>query len=93
MEPLAERVRPNHLDHYIGQEHIIGKESALRKAIEQNLLPSIILWGPPGVGKTTLAQIISQTLKRPFYSLSAINSGVKLIEKTSCSMLQSSGMS
>ncbi len=87
MEPLAERVRPNHLDHYIGQEHIIGKESALRKAIEQNLLPSIILWGPPGVGKTTLAQIISQTLKRPFYSLSAINSGVKdvreVIEKAS----------
>jgi putative ATPase len=87
MEPLAERVRPNHLDHYIGQEHIIGKESALRKAIKQNLLPSIILWGPPGVGKTTLAQIISQTLKRPFYSLSAINSGVKdvreVIEKAS----------
>ncbi len=87
MEPLAERVRPNHLDHYIGQEHIIGRESALRKAIEQNLLPSIILWGPPGVGKTTLAQIISQTLKRPFYSLSAINSGVKdvreVIEKAS----------
>ncbi len=87
MQPLAERVRPTHLDHYIGQEHIIGKESALRKAIEQNLLPSIILWGPPGVGKTTLAQIISQTLKRPFYSLSAINSGVKdvrdVIEKAS----------
>lgn len=87
MEPLAERVRPNHLDHYIGQEHIIGKESALRKAIVQNLLPSIILWGPPGVGKTTLAQIITKTLKRPFYSLSAINSGVKdvreVIEKAS----------
>ncbi|MBK8367151.1 MAG: replication-associated recombination protein A [Bacteroidetes bacterium] len=87
MEPLAERVRPNHLDHYIGQEHIIGKESAMRKAIEQNLLPSIILWGPPGVGKTTLAQIITKTLKRPFYSLSAINSGVKdvreVIEKAS----------
>ena len=87
MQPLAERVRPTHLDHYIGQEHIIGKDSALRKAIEQNLLPSIILWGPPGVGKTTLAQIISQTLKRPFYSLSAINSGVKdvrdVIEKAS----------
>ncbi len=77
MQPLAERVRPTDLDHYIGQEHIIGKNSALRKAIEQNLLPSLILWGPPGVGKTTLAQIISQVLKRPFYSLSAINSGVK----------------
>lgn len=87
MQPLAERVRPNSLDHYIGQEHIIGKGTALRKAIEQNLLPSLILWGPPGVGKTTLAQIISQVLKRPFYSLSAINSGVKdvreVIEKAS----------
>lgn len=87
MQPLAERVRPTNLDHYIGQEHIIGKGAALRKAIEQNLLPSLILWGPPGVGKTTLAQIISQVLKRPFYSLSAINSGVKdvreVIEKAS----------
>ena len=87
MQPLAERVRPINLDNYIGQEHIIGKNSALRKAIEQNLLPSIILWGPPGVGKTTLAQIISQTLNRPFYALSAINSGVKdvreVIEKAS----------
>jgi len=87
MQPLAERVRPTNLDNYIGQEHIIGKNSALRKAIEQNLLPSIILWGPPGVGKTTLAQIISQTLNRPFYALSAINSGVKdvreVIEKAS----------
>lgn len=87
MEPLAERIRPHTLDNYIGQEHIIGKETALRRAIEQNLLPSIILWGPPGVGKTTLAQIISQSLKRSFYALSAINSGVKdvreVIEKAS----------
>ncbi|MES2131268.1 MAG: replication-associated recombination protein A [Bacteroidota bacterium] len=87
MEPLAERVRPKSLDKYIGQEHIIGKSSALRRSIEQNLLPSLILWGPPGVGKTTLAQIISQELKRPFYALSAINSGVKdvreVIEKAS----------
>lgn len=87
MEPLAERVRPKNLDGYIGQEHIIGKGSALRRSIEQNLLPSLILWGPPGVGKTTLAQIISQELKRPFYALSAINSGVKdvreVIEKAS----------
>jgi putative ATPase len=87
MQPLAERVRPKSLDNYIGQDHVIGANSALRIAIDQNLLPSIILWGPPGVGKTTLAQIISQTLKRPFYALSAINSGVKdvrdVIEKAS----------
>lgn len=77
MQPLAERVRPKQLNEYIGQDHIIGNGSALRNAILQNLLPSLIFWGPPGVGKTTLALIISQTLKRPFYSLSAINSGVK----------------
>lgn len=77
MQPLAERVRPTNLVNYTGQQHIIGIDSGLRKAIEQNLLPSILLWGPPGVGKTTLAQIISHTLKRPFYALSAINSGVK----------------
>lgn len=87
MQPLAERVRPNNLNDYIGQQHIIGKEAALRKAIDHNLLPSILLWGPPGVGKTTLAQIISHTLSRPFYALSAIHSGVKevreVIEKAS----------
>lgn len=77
MQPLAERVRPKDLNSYIGQEHIIGPGTALRTAITQNLLPSLIFWGPPGVGKTTLALIISQTLKRPFFSLSAINSGVK----------------
>ena len=77
MQPLAERVRPKDLNSYTGQEHIIGEGTALRNAISQNLLPSLILWGPPGVGKTTLALIISQALKRPFYALSAINSGVK----------------
>ena len=77
MEPLAERIRPLSLDDYIGQEHIIGQGSALRNAIHQNLLPSLILWGPPGVGKTSLALIIASVLKRPFYMLSAINSGVK----------------
>ena len=77
MQPLAERVRPKDLNSYTGQEHIIGSGTSLRNAITQNLLPSLILWGPPGVGKTTLALIISQTLKRPFFSLSAINSGVK----------------
>ena len=75
--PLAERMRPTSLDNYIGQKHIVGEGAILRNAIMSNLLPSIILWGPPGVGKTTLANIIAHQLKRPFYSLSAINSGVK----------------
>jgi putative ATPase len=85
-KPLAERMRPSTLDEYIGQKHLVGKDAVLRKAIESGMLPSMILWGPPGVGKTTLAYIISQSLKRPFYSLSAVNSGVKdireVIEKT-----------
>ncbi len=75
--PLAERMRPTSLDNYIGQKHIVGEGAILRNAIESNILPSIILWGPPGVGKTTLANIIAHQLKRPFYALSAINSGVK----------------
>jgi putative ATPase len=79
--PLAERMRPISLDTYIGQKHIVGEGAILRNAIESNLLPSIILWGPPGVGKTTLANIIAHQLKRPFYALSAINSGVKDIRE------------
>lgn len=75
--PLAERMRPTSLDNYIGQKHIVGEGAILRNAIESNLLPSLILWGPPGVGKTTLANIIAHQLKRPFHALSAINSGVK----------------
>jgi putative ATPase len=75
--PLAEILRPNTLDEYVGQNHLVGKDSVLRKAIESGQIPSMILWGPPGTGKTTLANIISKTLKRPFYSLSAIQSGVK----------------
>ena len=75
--PLAERMRPKSLDEYIGQEHIVGKNAPLRKSIESGVLPSMIFWGPPGVGKTTLANIISTQLDRPFYTLSAINSGVK----------------
>jgi putative ATPase len=75
--PLAERLRPTSLDTYIGQKHLVGPNAILRKAIESGSIPSIIFWGPPGVGKTTLANIISHQLKRPFYSLSAINSGVK----------------
>lgn len=85
-QPLAERMRPQSLDDYIGQEHLVGKNSVLRKMIESGHVPSFILWGPPGVGKTTLAQIISKQLKLTFYTLSAINSGVKdvreVIEKT-----------
>jgi putative ATPase len=75
--PLAERMRPANLDEYVGQQHLAGKNAILRKAIESGNMPSLILWGPPGVGKTTLAYIISQQLQRPFFSLSAINAGVK----------------
>lgn len=76
-QPLAERLRPKTLDDYIGQEHLVGKNAVLRKMIESGNISSIILWGPPGVGKTTLAKIIANTLNRPFHVLSAINSGVK----------------
>lgn len=79
--PLAERMRPNTLDEYVGQKHLIGPDSILRKVIKSGNIPSMILWGPPGVGKTTLANIISNELDRPFYSLSAINSGVKDIRE------------
>lgn len=79
--PLAERMRPQTLTDYIGQEHMLGPQSGLRKAIESGQIPSMIFWGPPGVGKTTLAQIIANTANRPFHSLSAINSGVKDIRE------------
>ncbi len=75
--PLAERLRPQNLDEFIGQKHLVGKGAVLRRMIDSGRIPSIIFWGPPGVGKTTLANIISNTLKAPFYKLSAINSGVK----------------
>jgi putative ATPase len=87
LPPLAERMRPKNLDDYVGQKHLVGQGAVLRKAIESGALPSMIFWGPPGVGKTTLAYIISQSLFRPFFALSAINSGVKdvreVIEKAS----------
>lgn len=76
-QPLAERLRPRTLDEFIGQSHLVGPEAVLRKMIDAGRIPSIILWGPPGVGKTTLAQIISHKLETPFYTLSAISSGVK----------------
>jgi putative ATPase len=87
LPPLAERMRPKSLDDYVGQKHLVGPGAVLRKAIESGALPSMLFWGPPGVGKTTLAYIISQSLYRPFFALSAINSGVKdvreVIEKAS----------
>ena len=82
MQPLAERMRPDTLDEYVGQQHLVGPKAVLRRAVEAGRVPSFILWGPPGVGKTTLASIIAKALKRPFYSLSAINSGVKDIRET-----------
>ncbi|HNB81920.1 MAG TPA: replication-associated recombination protein A, partial [Chitinophagaceae bacterium] len=77
MTPLAERMRPSHPDQIIGQEHIFGKDHILRQAINHGLIPSMILWGPPGVGKTTMAHVIAMQLARPFFMLSAISSGVK----------------
>jgi putative ATPase len=94
LPPLAERMRPQSLDEYVGQKHIVGPDAVLRKAIQSGQLPSMIFWGPPGVGKTTLAYIISQTLDRPFFNLSAINSGVKDIREVidKAALLQNSLM-
>ncbi|MBQ1647181.1 MAG: AAA family ATPase, partial [Bacteroidales bacterium] len=77
LPPLPERMRPKTLDHYVGQRHLVGAGSVLRRMIESGNLSSFILWGPPGVGKTTLAHIIAQTMDREFYTLSAVTSGVK----------------
>ena len=81
-QPLAERLRPKELGEFCGQEHLVGKDAVLRKVIESGNIPSFILWGPPGVGKTTLALIIANTLKRPFFHLSAVHSGVKDVRET-----------
>lgn len=79
--PLAERLRPNSFENYVGQQHLVAEGSTLRKLIEKGTVPSMIFWGPPGVGKTTLANIIAQYAKRPFYTLSAINSGVAAVRE------------
>lgn len=89
--PLAERMRPKSLEDYKGQEHILGTGTSLRKSIEGGWIPSIIFWGPPGVGKTTLANLIALQLKRPFYTLSAISSGVKDVREV-IKKVESAGM-
>jgi putative ATPase len=81
-QPLAERLRPKDLDEFCGQDHLVGRNAGLRKLIESGNIPSFILWGPPGVGKTTLASIIAHKLKRPFFHLSAVHSGVKDVRDT-----------
>ncbi|MCF0235234.1 MAG: AAA family ATPase, partial [Bacteroidaceae bacterium] len=81
MKPLAERLRPTSLDNYIGQTHLIGQGAVLRNMIEGGRISSFILWGPPGVGKTTLAKIVALTLDAPFYTLSAVSSGVKEVRE------------
>src|SRR6476620_975173 len=81
MTPLAERIRPQSLDELVGQQHLAGKGSILRTAIEQGKIHSMILWGPPGTGKTTIANIIAHTLHVPFFTLSAISSGVKEVRE------------
>jgi putative ATPase len=81
-QPLAERLRPKGLAEFCGQEHLVGKNAVLRNVVESGNIPSFILWGPPGVGKTTLAGIIANTLKRPFFQLSAVHSGVKDVRET-----------
>ena len=91
-EPLAERLRPKSLEEYVSLSHLVGKQGALTQHIKQGLIPSMIFWGPPGTGKTTLAFIIANTSERPFYSLSAINSGVKEVREIIEKAKQSGGL-
>ena len=90
--PLAERIRPQHLSDYISQLHLVGEQGSLTHQIARGIIPSLILWGPPGTGKTTLAQIMAQESKRPFYVLSAINSGVKDVREVIDNATQSGGL-
>ncbi len=90
--PLAERIRPQHLSDYISQLHLVGEQGSLTHQIARGIIPSLILWGPPGTGKTTLAQIMAQESKRPFYVLSAINSGVKDVREVIDKAKQSGGL-
>ncbi len=89
--PLAEKLRPASLDDYLGQKHLVGEGAVLRKTIESGVIPSMILWGPPGVGKTTLAFLIARQLSRQFFTLSAINSGVKDVRAVIDTALESGG--
>ncbi|MFZ3274806.1 MAG: replication-associated recombination protein A, partial [Lutibacter sp.] len=91
-EPLAERIRPKTLDDYISQQHLVGKNGALTEHIKRGIIPSLIFWGPPGIGKTTLANIIAKESKRPFYTLSAISSGVKDVREIIEKAKQSGGL-
>src|SRR5882757_1526026 len=77
LPPLAERMRPSRLEDLVGQEHLVGASGIIRKAIATGNVPSMILWGPPGVGKTTIANIIANEVRRPFHTLSAVSAGVK----------------